>query len=128
MTYVDVVRHNHSVGNNMHHFEWCTKYRYKMFRKEKYKTLCERVLREVAKRHGIEIREMSVLPDHVHIIADVPLTMAPVKAEQLLKGASAHTIFKAVPPACDIQEVVCGALESSTILSGMQTFIQLKTM
>jgi putative transposase len=68
-----------------------------MFRKEKYKTLCERVLREVADRHGIEIRELSVLPDHIHIVAAVPPTMAPVKAEQLLKGASAYKIFREAP-------------------------------
>jgi len=50
------------------HFEWCPKYRYK-FRKEESKT-CETILREIVERHGIGIAELSVMPDHVHIIVD----------------------------------------------------------
>ena len=31
----------HKVGVNIQHLEWCTKYRYKMMKQEKYKKLCE---------------------------------------------------------------------------------------
>jgi len=55
---------NHCVGENLYHFEWCTKYRYKMFRKSENKKLCETVLNEVAERHGIKIDELSVMPEH----------------------------------------------------------------
>ena len=30
-------RSSHAVGISMWHFEWCTKYRYKMFGKEEYR-------------------------------------------------------------------------------------------
>jgi REP element-mobilizing transposase RayT len=50
--------------------EWCPKKA--LFRKE---LLCrkrrEGILREVAERHGIEIVEISVVPDHVHLIAGI---------------------------------------------------------
>lgn len=36
MEELDLRHRAHKVGVNVHHFEWCTKYRYKMFRQEKY--------------------------------------------------------------------------------------------
>jgi len=47
-------RNNHSVGLSMWHFEWCTKYRYKMFRKEKYLKLVEACIRRAASLHSIK--------------------------------------------------------------------------
>ncbi len=40
-----------------------------MFNQEENKNLCEEVLHEVAKRHKIEIAELSVIPDHIHTVA-----------------------------------------------------------
>ncbi|MEX0920280.1 MAG: hypothetical protein WDZ69_01715 [Candidatus Pacearchaeota archaeon] len=39
---------NHSVGISMWHFEWCTKYRYKMFRKEEQRNLITACIRRAA--------------------------------------------------------------------------------
>ena|SRR3989338_923270 len=89
--------HAHSVGWNLWHLEWCTKYRYKMFKHEQIKNFCLIALQEVAKRHHIEIVEIEVDVDHVHMIASLPMTMSPVKALNLLKGLSAHLLFKLVP-------------------------------
>jgi len=41
-------RNAHSVGVSMWEFEWCPKYRYKMFRKWKYKKLVEACIRQAA--------------------------------------------------------------------------------
>ncbi len=68
-----------------------------MFRQEKYIKLCEEVLREVAGRHGIAIRELSVTPDHVHIVADIPPMMSVSRTLNLLKGASAYELFRRQP-------------------------------
>ena len=46
---------NHSVGVVMLHLEWCTKYRYKMFGKIKYKNLVTACIRRSASRNGIKI-------------------------------------------------------------------------
>lgn len=89
----------HSVGDSFWHFEWCPKYRYKMFRKPEYKNLAEACIRKAAHEHNIEIIEISVMPDHVHLIAKISLAMAPSKAYQLLKGRSAYLFFRAHPKA-----------------------------
>ena len=88
---------SHHVGQALYHLEWCPKYRYKMFRKDKNKKLCEEILKEVAERHKIELIELSVMPDHVHLIVSIPPTMSLSKAFQLLKGASSYELFRREP-------------------------------
>ncbi|MEM3074986.1 MAG: hypothetical protein QW727_03535 [Candidatus Pacearchaeota archaeon] len=39
-------RSSYSIGISMWHFEWCTKYRYKMFGKQEYKNLITACIRE----------------------------------------------------------------------------------
>ena len=41
-------RGNHSIGISMWEFEFCPKYRYKMFRKWKYKKLIEACIKKAA--------------------------------------------------------------------------------
>ena len=84
----------HKVGVNVHHLEWCTKYRYKMMGKEEYKKLCEDAIREVALRHGIKIRELFIMPEHIHVSCEVLPSMSQSKALQLLKGGSSYIIFR----------------------------------
>jgi len=47
-------RGNHYVGISMWEFEWCPKYRYKMFQKWKYRKLAEACIRKSAFEHGIK--------------------------------------------------------------------------
>ena len=65
-----------------------------MFKRESNKKLCETVLHEVAKRHKIEITELSVMSDHIHTVAIIPPTMSVSQIFQLLEGASARELFK----------------------------------
>jgi putative transposase len=95
--FMELVSGSHSVGQNLYHLEWCPKYRYNMFRGKGNKKLCEDVLHEVAERHNIGILELSVMPDHVHTVVQLPLTMSVSKALQLLKGASSYELFKQKP-------------------------------
>jgi len=89
--------HAHSVGWNTWHFQWCTKYRYKVFKKEKIKNFCFVAITEAAQRHKIGVVDMEIDIDHVHVIADLPMTMDPTKALHLLKGFSARLMFSIVP-------------------------------
>jgi putative transposase len=68
-----------------------------MFKQEENKKLCEDVLHEVAKRHKIEITELSVMPDHIHTVVGIPPTMSVSKALQILKGASSRVLFQRKP-------------------------------
>ena len=96
---VKLEHHNHKVGINFWHMEWVTKYRYQMFTKFKYKSLCEACIRKVAAKHNIKIHILSVMPDHVHSLVTLPKGMNDEKAMQLLKGASAHFFFHNHPKA-----------------------------
>ena len=87
----------HKVGINVHHLQWCTKYRYRMLRREEYKNACETALRQQAKRHGITIREMGVMSEHTHVSVELPPSMSQSKALQLLKGGSSYLLFRAQP-------------------------------
>ena len=87
-------RGNHMVGISMWHFEFVTKYRYKMFGKWKYRKLMDGCLRKAASSHGIKWIELNVQPEHIQGSASVPMTMAPSKALQLLKGISSRLFFE----------------------------------
>ena len=91
---IELEHYNHKVGINFWHLTWQTKYRYNMFAKFKYKSLCEASIRKAAKRHNIEIHLISVMPDHVHMLATLPKGMNDEKAFQLLKGGSSYAFFK----------------------------------
>ncbi|MGB9708358.1 MAG: hypothetical protein ACPLXC_03495 [Candidatus Pacearchaeota archaeon] len=56
-------RRNHIVGVSMWEFEWCPKYRYKMFAKWKYKKLVEACIRRAASLHKIKWIELNVQPE-----------------------------------------------------------------
>ena len=64
----DLTSYQHSVAQCIYHLQWTTKYRYNMFRQEKYAVLCDEVLRRAAARHGMEVLELSVMQDHVHVV------------------------------------------------------------
>ena len=68
-----------------------------MFRREENKNLCEEILHDVAKRHRITVTELSVMPDHIHMVVELPTTMSISQAFHLLKGASARELFKQIP-------------------------------
>ncbi len=86
-------RRSHSVGISMWHFEWCTKYRYRMFAKDEQRNLIVACIRRAASMHEIKILELNVQPDHVHCVVGISLTITPVKALQILKGVSARLFF-----------------------------------
>ncbi len=98
-TKFEYAHNQHSVGNSIWHMEWCPKYRYQMFRKFKYKNLVTACIRKAAHEYSIGIRELNVMPDHLHCITELSLTMTPSKALHLLKGRSAYLFFRAHPQA-----------------------------
>ena len=85
---------NSAVRESLWHVMFCTKYRHNMFAKFKYKKLCEACLRKAARRHKLEIVELEVMPDHVHLIVRLPITLSISKALMLLKGGSAYLFFR----------------------------------
>ena len=87
-------RYEHSVGVMMLHLEWVTKYRYKMFRKQEYLNIAEACIRRSAFEHKIKIIKLSVMPEHVHCVVQVALSISASKVLQILKGRSSYLFFR----------------------------------
>ena len=86
--------YKHGVGWSTWHFEWITKYRYKVFRVEQLQKLCVIFLHEAARRYRFGIEELEVAEDHVHVIASLRPSMSAARAVQLMKGYLSHMLFK----------------------------------
>ena len=97
MRYSNNFIHQHANGKSTWHFEWCTKYRYKVFNKDYNKNLCTIALTEAAKKAKIVITEMEVQPEHVHMIVELPLTNTPINAIKTVKSISAKILFCQMP-------------------------------
>ena len=92
-------RNERSVGISMFHIEWCTKYRYKMFAKLKYKNLIVACIRRAASRHKIKIIELEVEPEHVHCTIEISFAKTASWAVQMLKDFSSKKFFEMHPKA-----------------------------
>ena len=94
MAKLEIKHYSHKVGMNVHYFEWCTKYRYKMFKQDKYKKFSENVLLETAQRHHMFVRELSVMHEHIHVSVECPPSMSQSQPLQLLKGNLSYKLFR----------------------------------
>ena len=86
-----------SVGGNTKHIQLTTKYRYQMLKQEKLRIFCKVAIEEACKRYKIELVILEVMPQHTHMIADVPRVMSDAKALQLIKGFSSYLLFRLCP-------------------------------
>ena len=78
-----------------YHIVWCPKYR---------KSLPEAVLqslrtciRSVAEARGWEVRELVVMPDHVHLFIGAPPSESPTGIVKVLKGTTGVVMFREHP-------------------------------
>ena len=94
---MDMNSFSSSYGQCTMHMCFVTKYRHKIFRFDRIKKLCEAVLRSTAEKYGINIKEIGIDDDHVHLLISVKPTMSPAKVAHLLKGTSARILFRAFP-------------------------------
>ena len=68
-----------------------------MLTQAKYYNACEASIRDAAKRHDMNVVELSVMPDHVHCIVQCPQRLSASDAAKILKGCSAREMFKIQP-------------------------------
>ena len=79
-----------------YHMVFCPKYRRKVLTDE----IAERlkvIVNEVAAETGSEILELEVLPDHVHILAEVDPSFGAMKFVRLCKGRSSRILRQEFP-------------------------------
>ena len=91
-----IKRTSHAVYDAKYHLVWTPKYRKWILRgdiRERVKGLFE----EISINHEIEIDEMEVVNDHVHIFLSFPPRYSIAKVVGMLKSISASVIFKEYP-------------------------------
>jgi putative transposase len=82
---------NTAVHNINYHIIWCPKYRRKLLAGRLRRRLIE-PLYEKAQRMGIEIVEMEIMPDHVHLFIRSNPRIAPNTIVKHLKGYSSRIL------------------------------------
>lgn len=74
-----------------YHVVWCTKYRRTVLEKGADERLKE-VIMEVAKEFSIDIIEMEIIPDHVHLLMEVDPQFGIHRAVKRIKGRSSRVL------------------------------------
>jgi putative transposase len=94
---MELVSYSHSKGLYVYHLERKTKYGYKMFRELKYAKACEEILHKIVERHKMELLEVAILAEHLHVVVRAQSSISPAKAKQILKGGPSYELFKLEP-------------------------------
>lgn len=89
-------RTRHAVYNINYHLVWCPKYRRPVLAGGVGKRLADLLPVEVEKLEG-RVLELVVMPDHVHLFASFPPTLAIAQIMHRLKGATSHQLREEFP-------------------------------
>lgn len=92
------VKHSsHARYELWYHFAWSTKYRRKIFKDEQIRHEIKELLRKIAAEYDLEIGEIELLSDHIHLTICAPPRIAPGRAVQIIKSVSTNILFKQYP-------------------------------
>ena len=86
-----------SIELQENHFVFCPKYRKPIFQDQKVRQQCEAIFRFIAERRGWQIKALSIMPDHLHLLLARPRTISEAQVAQQLKGASSRELRKNFP-------------------------------
>jgi len=82
-------RERTNVHKLQYHFIWCPKYR-KSVLKGEVRDRLEELIEDKADELGLEILQLAIRPDHVHLFITGDPTLAPNKIMQQVKGYSSR--------------------------------------
>jgi len=88
---------SHSLYECKYHVVFCPKYRYKILEDEVRAYVIQQAYRLINQKEGVEILEINVQPDHVHIVLVIPPKYAVSKVIGFLKGKQALRMFDRFP-------------------------------
>ncbi len=87
---------SHVVYKCDYHIVWTPKYRYRVLFGE-VKSLVENDIRMLCDRKSVEVIELNVLIDHVHVVVSIPPKISVSMLMGTLKGKLAIKLFKSYP-------------------------------
>jgi len=83
----------HSIYECKYHVVFCPKYRYQILREEVAEYTWQQIYRLCQQKEGVEVLELSVQPDHVHVVVSIPPKYAVSSVMGYLKGKLAIRLF-----------------------------------
>ena len=92
----EIRHHSSSVGKNVLHLSFKTKYCHNIFNFPEVQKRCEEIFREVCEKRRWALREIGFDQDHVHITIDAG-TKGPEDVAQALKGTAGKKLLKEFP-------------------------------
>ena len=92
-------RTRHAVYTITYHLVWCPKYRRPVLAGNVGVRLAELIPEYVRALDG-QVLELVVMPDHVHLFASFPPSVAIAQIMHKLKGASSHQLRADYPQLC----------------------------
>lgn len=87
----------HSLYECKYHAVFCPKYRYRILKEEIASFVEQEIYRLCSQKDGVEVIEMNVQLDHVHVVLWIPPKYAVSSVMGYLKGKIAIKIFKRYP-------------------------------
>jgi putative transposase len=87
----------HSLYECKYHVVFCPKYRYKILQNEVAQYVKRQVYRLSDQKDGIEVLEVNVQPEHVHLVVSLPPKYAVSQYVGFLKGKLALSLFDQYP-------------------------------
>jgi len=85
-----------AVYNINYHIVWCPKYRKKILTGE-IKEFLEDVIHTIAYSHGWTIKELKIMPNHIHLIIEAQPFISPTDIVKIIKGTTTKMVFKRFP-------------------------------
>jgi putative transposase len=86
-------RLTHSIYECKYHLVFCPKYRYRVLRDEVGEYTKQQIYRLCEQKDGVEVLELNVQPDHVHLVVSIPPKYAVSNFAGYLKGKLAIRLF-----------------------------------
>ena len=83
----------HSMYECKYHVVFCPKYRYQILREEVAEYTRQQIYRLCQQKEGVEVLELSIQPDHVHVVVSIPPKYAVSSVMGYLKGKLAIRLF-----------------------------------
>ena len=92
-----IKRTSHSVYDTCYHLVWCPKRRRDVFRVPEIRERAEQLFREVCEEYGIEVIELAIAVEHVHVMVSFPPKRSIGEVVRILKSRTARELFHEFP-------------------------------
>jgi len=92
-----IKRTSHALYDLWYHFAWSTKYRKEIFKNKNIVYRVKMIFRAIAGHYDINIQEIEIMPDHLHMLVSAPPRIAPSAIAQILKSKSTQILFAEYP-------------------------------